>query len=295
MATAEVGGVRIEYDTRGDPAAPAILLLMGLGMQLIAWPEAFCDALVAGGFRVVRLDNRDCGLSSKLDHLGSPNLLLAYLKHRLGMRIKAGYALDDMARDAIGVLDALGIQRAHLVGVSMGGMIAQTCAARHPDRVASLTSIMSSTGNPRLPGPTRPARRALLVPPRNPRDLACVTEHLIGVFRTIGSPGFPTSDAERRARVEASVRRCYHRPGIARQLVAVVASGDRRRELASVTAPTLVIHGDSDPLVPAEAGRDTARSIPGATLRIIEGMGHDLAPGLVPILAREILAHCRGA
>ncbi len=295
MATAKIGGVRIEYDTRGDAAAPAILLVTGLGMQLISWPEEFCDALVAGGFRVIRLDNRDCGLSSKLDHLGSPNLLLAYLQYRVGMRINAGYTLDDMALDTIGILDALGIRRAHLVGVSMGGMIVQTCAAKHPDRVASLTSIMSSSGNPRLPGPTRAARRALLVRPRNVRDLAGVTDHLIGVFRTIGSPGFPTSDAVRRARVEAAVRRCYHSPGTARQLVAVVASGDRRRELATIRAPTLVIHGDSDPLVPVEAGRDTARNIPGATLRIIEGMGHDLAPGLVPILAREVLAHCRGA
>jgi proline iminopeptidase len=294
MPTAINGDVSLTYETQGDPANPAILLIMGLGMQLTSWPEIFCEGLVDQGFYVVRFDNRDAGLSTKMAHLGKPNLLISTIKTILHLPISAGYKLDDMARDAVAVLDAAKVRKAHIVGASMGGMIAQIVAANYAQRTLSLTSIMSTSGRRGLPGPTREARKAILSRPAKPDDLESVIRHLSNTYRIIGSPGFPTPDAVLRARIMSSIKRNVNPPGVLRQLAAIGASGDRVELLKNVRARTLVIHGTSDPLVPVDAGRDVAQLVPGAVLREIEGMGHDFAPGLNDTLLGMIGAHCKG-
>lgn len=295
MPQAQCNGLTIEYESIGEPSAAAILLVMGLGMQLVSWPDSFCRDLAARGFRVIRFDNRDCGLSTRFAAAGRPNLALVVAASWLGRRIRLPYELADMAADAVALLDALAIERAHVVGASMGGMIAQLLAVLHPRRVASLTSIMSTTGNRRVGRPRPAALRALMSRPREATDVAAVVEHLVGVFGVIGSPRYPADAAELRRRVETSVRRGYHPDGTARQLAAVISSGDRRRQLARIAAPTLVIHGADDPLVPLAAGRDTAAHIPGARLMVMPGMGHDLPAPLLPELARVIADHCSAA
>jgi pimeloyl-ACP methyl ester carboxylesterase len=292
MPKLRCNGLEIEYESLGDPGAPAILLIMGLGMQLLAWPDGFCERLLARGFRVIRVDNRDVGLSTRITGGKRPNLIWAMLAARLRLPLRTPYTLGDMADDAIGLIDGLGIAQAHVVGASMGGMIAQVLAARFPQRVLSLTSIMSSSGNPKLPRPKAEALKALLSRPADPRNAEAVINHLVRVFGVIGSPAFPADPAELRERLSRSVRRGYYPEGVARQLIAVIASGDRRKLLGTIVAPTLVIHGAADPLVPTEAGRDTARNIPGASLMLIEGMGHDLPPALYERLAQAIVAHC---
>jgi len=281
-------GLRLHYESLGDTAAPTILLIMGLGMQLTAWPDPFCEALVRQGFRVVRFDNRDAGLSTKADWLPIPNVPMNALRHRLGLSVEAGYTLHDMARDTAGLLDALGIFRAHVVGASMGGMIGQTLASHFPDRVLTLTSIMSSTGCRRLPGPTTKATRALLSKPKS-KELEAIVEHQIKVFGILGSPGFPIDPEERRREIRRNIQRSRCVRGIARQMAAIFASGDRSADLAHIRCPTLVIHGAQDPLLPLAAGRDTAAKIANATLHIIEGMGHDMAAW--PVIAEAITAH----
>jgi proline iminopeptidase len=293
MTAVAANGITIEYESLGDPSAPSILLIMGLGMQLVAWPDAFCQGLVERGFHVIRFDNRDCGLSSKIRLHRQPNLLAALAAAWLRLPVRAPYTLEVMAADAVGLLDALGVQRAHVVGVSMGGMIAQVLAATFPARVLSLTSIMSSSGSRKVSRPRPDAKRALLSKPRDARDPESVVDHLVGVFGVIGSPGYPAKPEELREQLARNVRRSYYPAGVARQLVAIIASGDRRGLLRKVTAPALVIHGAEDPLVPVEAGRDTARHIAGAKLMVIEGMGHDLPPALLPMLVEAIAAHCR--
>ncbi len=283
-------GLRLHYESLGDTTAPTILLIMGLGMQLTAWPDPFCEALVEQGFRVVRIDNRDAGLSTKADWLPIPNVPMNALRHRLGLSVQAGYTLLDMARDTSGLLDALGIFRAHVVGASMGGMIGQTLASHFPDQVLSLTSIMSSTGCRRLPGPTPQATRALLSKPKS-KELEAVVEHQIKVFGILGSPGFPIDLEQRRQDIRRNIQRSRCVRGIARQMAAIFASGDRSADLARIRCPTLVIHGAQDPLLPVAAGRDTAAKIPHATLRIIEGMGHDMAAW--PVIAEAITSHVR--
>jgi len=295
MASAAANGITLEYETWGDPAAPPILLIMGLGMQLTSWPDALREGLVAHGFRVIAFDNRDCGHSTRIRMRRAPNLMLQIARAWARLPVRAPYTLDDMAADTVGLLDALGVARAHIVGVSMGGMIAQVVAARHPERVASLTSIMSSTGNRRVSKSTPAARRALLARPDDPDDPESVTRRLIEFFGVIGSPGYPTDHGELRQRIERSVRRSYYPAGTAHQLLAIMASGDRRWLLPKIAAPTLVIHGAADPLVPVAAGRDTAHHIKGAQLKVIEGMGHDLPLALQPVLVEAIAAHCRQA
>lgn len=295
MTAARCNGITIEYEAIGDSAAPAILLIMGLGMQLVAWPEPFCRDLAARGFRLIRFDNRDCGLSARITTRRKPRLGLAAAMAWLGLALRAPYTLNDMAADAVGLLDALGVARAHVVGASLGGMVAQLVAARHPGRVLSLTSIMSSSGNRRAGRPKPAALRALLSRPPDGRDVAAVVDHLLRVFGIIGSPAYPPAGPGLRRRVEAAVRRAYDPAGTARQLIAVIASGDRRAELARIVAPTLVIHGAEDPLVPLEAGRDTADHIRGARLMVVPGMGHDLPEALLPALAAAIAAHCHEA
>jgi pimeloyl-ACP methyl ester carboxylesterase len=287
-------GINIAYETAGDPKGMPMLLVMGLGLQLTAWPDDFVDGLVELGYYVIRFDNRDSGLSTKFMHAGTPSLPLAMLKSMLRLPVRSAYRLDDMAADALGVLNALGVAKAHVVGMSMGGMIAQILTARHPDRVLSLTSIMSSSGRRGLPGPTRAARAALTRRPPEPHDPERVLSHLAGIFRLIGSPAYPTPDKVLRERIAASIRRNVCTSGVARQLVAIVASGERGALLRGIERPTLVIHGAADPLVRLACGIDTARQVPGARLEVIEGMGHDLPAQLIERLLALIDVHARG-
>ncbi|MGH8810295.1 MAG: alpha/beta fold hydrolase, partial [Noviherbaspirillum sp.] len=284
----EANGIQLAYDVQGPAKGEPILLIAGLGLQLISWPDEFCAGLTGQGFRVIRFDNRDSGLSTKLDQLGKPNLHLAFFKSLFHLPLFAGYTLYDMAKDATGLLDALGIEKAHIVGASMGGMIAQIIAARYPDRTRSLTSIMSTSGRPGLPGPTLAAHNALFSRPRDPRDVNSVIEHFVHLFKAIGSPRYPTPDAVLRKRVEQSVRRNVCASGTARQMIAVASSGDLVAQLRTIMLPTLVIHGTDDPLVPIAGGRDTARLIPGAVLQEIEGMGHDFPPALDDLLSAMV-------
>ena len=287
-------GIALEVEDSGADGLqagwPVVLLVMGLGMQLIAWPPAFIRALVSAGFRVVRLDNRDIGLSEHLDHLGTPNLMWQTLKRRLGLRVDAPYSLEDMAQDAIGVLDALGIAQAHVIGASMGGMIAQRIALAAPGRVLSLTSMMSSSGSRHLPGPRADVLRALVHRPADRSELAMV-DNAVRFFKLIGSPAYPLDDKALGDAVRASMRRSFHPAGTLRQMLAVIADLTRAEELARVTVPTLVVHGRDDPLLPYACGVDTARRISGARLVGVPGMGHDLPPGVVDHILAPLLPH----
>jgi pimeloyl-ACP methyl ester carboxylesterase len=295
MPTVAANGIEITYDEFGDAKAPVILLIMGLGTQMIAWPVPFCETLAARGFRVVRFDNRDIGLSTKFDNAAPVDVVAGFTRALAGEPVDAPYTLNDMAADAAGLMDVLGIARAHIVGASMGGMIAQVFAAKYPNRTRSLVSIMSSSGDPGLPPGKPEAMAALLAPRPNADDREAVIAHGMKVYRVIGSPGFPTSDAELRVKIAQSADRSYYPVGVGRQLMAVLASGSRVDLLKTIAAPTLVLHGADDPLVPVEAGQDTAKHVPGAKLTIIPGMGHDLAPGLVPILVEAIADHGHAA
>lgn len=281
--------IELVYDRFGDPAAPVILLVSGLGQQMIGWDEPFCRALAARGFRVVRFDNRDVGLSTHLDELGVPNVLEMMQRKARGEPVEAPYTLQDMADDAIGLMDALEIPAAHVVGASMGGFIAQEMAIRYPDRLLTLTSIMSSTGAPDLPQP-KPEAAALLVTPF-PTDREGYIEHTVRTWRVLSGPGFPFDEAYVREKAARAFDRGLSLGGTVRQLAAILASESRRERLRSVRVPTLVIHGDADPLVPVEGGIDTARAIPGARLMIVEGMGHDIPPALAPRIVDAIARH----
>ena len=294
MPILSCNGIDIACETSGDPAGMPLMLIMGLGMQLISWPEDFVASLADQGFYVIRFDNRDSGLSQKFTAAGSPSVPLAYLKTLVRWPVKSAYTLADMAADAVGVLDALGVRHAHIVGVSMGGMIAQLLAATYPDRVLSLTSIMSTSGRRGLPGPTRQARAVLMKRPADPKDLDCLIAHGANTFKVIGSPAYPTSERVRREQVARALRRNACPSGVARQMVAIAASGERSALLRTIAAPTLVIHGAADPLIPLAGGKDTARQIPGARLEVIEGMGHDLPAQLLERITALIDAHARG-
>jgi pimeloyl-ACP methyl ester carboxylesterase len=287
-------GLNIEVDDQGPRDGPVVLLVMGLGMQLTAWPDELVELLLAQGFRVVRFDNRDAGLSDGFDHAGVPSIPLNALRHLLRLPIRSPYALTDMAADAVGVLDALGIARAHVVGASLGGMIAQHMAAGWSGRVASLALIMTTSGSRRLPGPTRAARRALLSQPAD-RAHETLVAHSIGVFHAIGSPAYRPAPAELRERVVASIARASRPQGSARQLLAIAADGDRTPLLARIHAPTRVIHGVVDPLVPVANGRDLVKRIPGALGDFIDGMGHDLPQALLDRIAHGIAHNARRA
>jgi pimeloyl-ACP methyl ester carboxylesterase len=286
-------GVSIEVDDSGGEG-PAVLLIMGLGMQLTAWPADFVRALVDAGFRVVRFDNRDIGLSQHFDELGVPNLLWESMKHRFGLPVRAPYSIAAMAQDSLGVLDALGIARAHIVGASMGGMIAQRVALAAADRVLTLTSIMSSSGARSLPGPKPQVLAALMSRPHG-RSEAALADHGVKIWKLIGSPAFPTDEADLRAQVIAANRRSFHPAGTMRQMAAVAADRRRADELPRIKAPTLVVHGRDDPLVPVVCGVDTARRITGARLVTIPGMGHDLPPPVVARILDALLPHLKGA
>jgi proline iminopeptidase len=294
MPSLNANGIRIAFDTAGDPKAVPLLLISGLGLQLTAWPDEFVEGLVELGFYVIRYDNRDTGLSTKFEHAGTPSLGLAWLKSLVRWPIKPPYTLEDMADDAIGVLSALGVARAHVVGMSMGGMIAQLMAAKFPSRVLSLTSIMSSSGRRGLPGPTPEVKRAMMRPPKAGADADAMVDHGVRLLQTIASPTYPTPEKQLRRRVARALRRNCCPGGVVRQILAVSASGDRTPHLRSIAAPTLVIHGAADPLVPLACGEDTAQAIPNARLEVIEGMGHDLPTQLLERLLALIDAHAHG-
>lgn len=293
MPTITANGVTIAYETHGDPANPPLLLVMGLGAQLTLWPIELVDALVARGYHVIRHDNRDIGLSEKFTGHAVPNPRKVALMRLVGLRARLPYRLADMAADAAALLDALGIERAHVVGASMGGMIAQLMAVNHADKVASLTSIMSTTGNPRLPQARPAALQALLDRPPPNATLEQVIPIGIRVARAIGSPAWPAPEERLVDRISRDYRRSFHPTGPGRQLAAILDDGDRRKRLKGVTAPTLVIHGIDDPLVPVDGGRDTAAAIAGARLLEIAGMGHDLPLELVDEVADAIAGIAR--
>ena len=294
MPQVSANGVQIHYEEHGDPGDPAMLLIMGFGAQLTLWPDELVEALASRGFRVIRYDNRDIGLSQKFDGVKAPGLVKMTLLSKLGMTPRVPYTLSDMAADGVGLLDALGIERAHVVGASMGGMIAQHVAAKYPDRCLSFTQIFSTSGNPRLPAARKEALQALVTRPRS-NDEAVLVEHGIMLARTIGSPGFPAQEERLRERTLASVKRSFYPEGPTRHLSAIVADGDRSTMLREISVPTLVLHGEDDPLVPCEGGRDTAACIPAARLRTIPGWGHDLPLELVETLSDEITSHARNA
>ena len=274
-------GIALEVEDHGSPHGEPLLLIMGLGMQLLGWHEDFVAALVARGFRVIRFDNRDIGLSQSFNGAGVPNLALASLRYALGLRVKSPYTLADMAGDSAAVLDALGIASAHVCGASMGGMIAQRLAAHRPERVKSLTLMMTSSGARRLPGPSLKVRGAMISRPKD-QQVPSIVEHYVNLYGLIGSPAYPPAKDYLRERFTRSVTRSYRPAGTARQMVAIAADGDRTALLATLRPPTHVIHGAADPLVPVPAGRDLAARIPGATLEVIDGMGHDLPRELWP-------------
>jgi len=275
-------GIALEVEDHGPTSGEPLLLVMGLGMQLVAWHPDFVAMLVARGFRVIRFDNRDIGLSQRFDHLGVPNLALDSIKYAVGLKVNAPYTVATMADDTAALLDALGIRSAHICGASMGGMIAQQLAVRHRERVKSLTLIMTSSGSRRLPGPSLKVRSALISRPADPKNVQSVIEHYVKLYKLIGSPGYPADDAYLHQRLGESVRRSHRPQGTARQMVAIAADGNRSPLLGQIKVPTQIIHGQADPLVPVAAGHDLAAKIAGAQLDVIDGMGHDLPVPLWP-------------
>ena len=287
---ATVGDIELCYETFGDPAGEPLLLVMGLGTQMIAWREEFCESLAERGFYVVRFDNRDIGRSTHLRGVRPPTPLQLLRRDARA----AAYTLEDMADDAVGLLDHLEIEAAHVVGASMGGMIAQTIAGRHADRVLSLTSIMSATGN-RWKGQPAPRVYPFFLS-RPPRSKEQATRRAIRLFRVVGSPGFERDEDDLRDLIEQS----YDRgggdvSGTGRQLAAIMASGDRTQALGNISAPTLVVHGTADKLIRPSGGRATARAIKDARLELIDGMGHDLPRELWPRLVELIAGHAQSA
>jgi len=279
-----VGPARIDiaYERLGDPHAPPVLLIMGLGAQLIAWPDGFCDELVQRGLQLIRFDNRDIGRSTHLSGAPPPNMMAALA----GDRSSAAYTMSDMAADSVGLLDVLGLDSVHLVGASMGGYIAQTIALEYPRRVRSLTSMMATTGDRSVGQPHAEVMRVFAGPPATTR--AEVVQRALDIARVIGSPGFPPKVEAIADRAGREFDRAFDPLGVARQAVAVVASGDRTSRLRSIDVPTLVIHGANDPVCDVSGGRATAEAIPGAELLVIDGMGHDLPRVLWPQFASKI-------
>ncbi len=274
MALAHTNGIQIEYETFGRPSRPVLLLIAGLSGQLIHWPEAFCEAVSERGYRVIRFDNRDTGLSTKFDEAAVPDIPKTLRALVSGEEVTPCYSLEDMADDAVGLLDALDIQRAHVCGVSMGGMIAQTMALKAPSRLLSLISIYSTTGNPELPPPTDEVMELLNAPP--PADRDAYIEQAMAEYRILSGSGLPFDEDFHRKIITRAARRSFYPQGVARQIVTLLTQPNRKPDLSSVSTPTLIIHGDEDPLYPIEAGKDAADAIPGAAFLAIKGMGHDL-------------------
>ena len=290
-AMANANGIELCYDTFGDRAAPPMVLIMGLAAQMIAWDDDFCGELASRGYWVVRFDNRDIGLSTKFAQHGVPDVMAMLGMLLQGKTVPAPYTLRDMAADTIGLMDALGIKSAHVIGASMGGAIAQEIAIRHPARLRTLTSIMSSTGEPGLTQPTPEAMQILMAP--TPTDRDAYFERYRQTWRVLRGPGFPLDEARDVGRAAETFARGLNPPGVARQLAAIMASGSRKEALAAVKTPALVIHGDADPLVRLDGGEATARAIPGAKLMVIVGMGHALPIPMWPQIIAAIEGHAR--
>lgn len=288
---ASVGDIKIAYEVTGLQHSEPLVLVMGLSAQLIHWPEPLCEMLVRKGFRVIRFDNRDIGLSGSGNRRVAFHLQKDMLRSKLGRKLEANYTLHDMAKDVVGLMDALDIRKAHLVGVSMGGMISQIVAGTFPDRVLSLTSIMSSTNSPKLPLPRLPVLVRMAPPFGVKHDRASVIARTVELFNLIGSPGFPTPREEREAMAAAAFDRAYRPAGMARQTHGILATGSFEHVLGSVRAPTQVIHGLDDPLVRVEGGKRSAQLIRGAKLELIKGMGHDFPEGLFPRWVELIAAN----
>lgn len=278
--------IELEYESFGREADPAILLIMGLGGHLTRWNLELCDLLVARGYRVIRFDNRDCGLSTHFSDAPVPDLRAL----QNGQPVSLPYTLDDLVADSVGLLDALGIQQAHVAGASMGGAIAQLAAANYPERVLSLTSIMSSSGNPALPAPTPAAATALFAPLPRQRDRESIVADSIARYETLESPAYPTDRGRLRQLSADEYERNFDPRGVARQLAALIANGDRRSLLQTITAPSVVLHGAADQLIPVACGEDVARNIPNAEFRIIDGMGHDFPVALSQVIGDAICA-----
>ena len=288
MPKAHVNNIEIEYDTFGDPSSKPLLLVMGLGGQMIAWVDEICEALANQGFYVIRFDNRDVGLSTKFDEAGVPNLQELYAAIAKREIIEAPYTLEDMADDAMGILDDLNVDKAHISGASMGGMIAQIIAYRHPSRVLSLTSIMSTTGNPDLPQPSEEFLLELYGPA--PMDREANIKERVRRGRLIYGT-YPYNEEQAYELAAKAYDRCFYPQGIMRQAAAIAANGNRKSKLASIKVPTLVVHGREDILIPVEGGIDTAEAIPGAELLIIDGMGHSFPPEIAPQFLQAFIAN----
>jgi pimeloyl-ACP methyl ester carboxylesterase len=282
-------GIQLCYETFGDRANPPVVLIMGLAAQMIVWDDEFCTQLAARGFWVVRFDNRDIGMSTRFPKARTPRLAELMLAQATRIKFRVPYTLRDMAADTVGLVDALGIRSAHVVGASMGGFIAQELAILYPSRLRSMTSIMSSTGDPKLPGPT--PRALAVLSKKVPLDREGYVREYVHTWSVLAGDHFPFN-AERTARQGAAAYdRGINPAGVARQMLAIIASGNRRKALRGVNVPTLVIHGTADPLVPHHAGRDTALTIPGARLLLIEGMGHSFPREVWPRIIDAIAEH----
>jgi pimeloyl-ACP methyl ester carboxylesterase len=294
VTRAKANGIEIEYETAGNKSDPALLLVMGLGAQLTIWPDAFFQGLAKRGFFVIRYDNRDTGLSTDFGSWGVPNIAEAFQKLMSGKKVDAPYLVKDMAADAIGLIDALGLDKAHMVGASMGGMIVQTVAALYPERTRSMVSIMSTSGRPGLPIGKPEALAMLTAQPEGPSREQRV-KYGIKLRQTIAGPGYPIPEAELRGFVEKNVDRRWYPEGGARQYLSIIASGDRVEQLKSIKVPTLVLHGEDDPLLPVACGRDVASLVPGAAIETFPGWGHDLPDGMIPTLIDRISKFCKAA
>ena len=283
-------GINIEYESAGPENGPVILLVMGLAGQLTLWPEAFVEQLISAGYRVVRFDNRDIGLTKKMEGSRAPNLIVHAIASRIGVKGLAGYRLEDMAADTVGLMDGLNIERAHIVGVSMGGIISQIVAGKYPDRIVSFTAIMSTTGRRDLPRANRDVGRAVFFSKR-PKNRQEAIERSVRLWRLIGTKDSGSTDEELRTRAEIAFDRSNYPDGPKRQINAIIETGDVRKYTRKITAPALIIHGSADPLVPLAGGEDIARNIPGGQMEIIEGMGHDLPKKHLTRLAELITGH----
>lgn len=295
MPYADNNGVKIYYESHGNPQHPTLLLTNGLGRQILEWTYDMVPALVDQGFHTVCYDNRDVGLSDKIESQESLNLAETLMKVMMKQEVNVPYELSDMAKDGMAVMEEVGKKQFHVAGYSMGGMISQTAAHLFPNKVLSLTSIMSTTGNPELPQPKGEVGAMLMSRPDKPHDKESVIEHSVKVRKLIESPAYPTSDEMHRQYSIDAYERCHYPEGVARQMIAIVSAGDRRAQVSTISALTLVIHGADDPLVPVEGGKDTAQNIANSRLEIIDGMGHEMPTALAARISSLIVDHVHDA